>query len=46
MKIICFGTPFFTSEIIRNISDDHEILCIVTTEDTKQGRGKKYYHQM
>ena len=41
MKIICFGTPFFTSQIIRNISDDHEILCVVTTEDTQQGRGKK-----
>ena len=32
---------FFTSQIIRNISDDHEILCVVTTEDTQQGRGKR-----
>ena len=41
MKIICFGTPSFTSEIIKNIERCNDIVCIVTTEDTQKGRGKK-----
>ena len=41
MKIICFGTPSFTSEIIKNIERFNDIVCIVTTEDTQKGRGKK-----
>jgi len=41
MKIICFGTPSFTSEIIRKINRLHDIVCIVTTEDSQKGRGKK-----
>ena len=41
MKIICFGTPRFTSEIIKNIERCNDIVCIVTTEDTQKGRGKK-----
>ena len=41
MKIICFGTPCFTSEIIKNIERCNDIVCIVTTEDTQKGRGKK-----
>ena len=41
MKIICFGTPSFTSEIIKIIEKCNDIVCIVTTEDTQKGRGKK-----
>ena len=41
MKIICFGTPSFTSEIIKNIERCNDIVCIVTSEDTQKGRGKK-----
>ncbi|MFL2576715.1 MAG: methionyl-tRNA formyltransferase [Flavobacteriales bacterium] len=41
MKIICFGTPSFASEIIKNIERCNDIVCIVTTEDTQKGRGKK-----
>ena len=41
MKIICFGTPSFTSEIIKNIERCNDIVCIVTTEDIQKGRGKK-----
>ena len=43
MKIICFGTPSFTSEIIKNIERCNDIVCIVTTEDTQKGRGKKIF---
>ena len=34
----CFGTPSFTSEIIKNIERCNDIVCIVTTEDTQKGR--------
>ena len=41
MKIIFFGTPNFSSQILKEISKNNDILCVVTGEDSKQGRGKK-----
>ena len=42
MKIIFFGTPQFASEILQKIISKHEVVCVVTTLDTKKGRGKKF----
>ena len=42
MKIIFFGTPNFASEILKSIYKEHEVLSIVTAEDSQKGRGKKY----
>jgi len=41
MKIIFFGTPNFSSQILREISKNNDILCVVTSEDSQKGRGKK-----
>ena len=41
MKIIFFGTPNFSSQILKEISKNNDILCVVTSEDSKKGRGKK-----
>tara|TARA_B110000263_G_scaffold7546_1_gene6441 strand:- start:4814 stop:5785 length:972 start_codon:yes stop_codon:yes gene_type:complete len=41
MKIIFFGTPDFSSQILKAINKDHEVLSIVTAEDSQKGRGKK-----
>ena len=42
MKIIFFGTPNFSSQILKEILIGNEILAIVTTEDSQRGRGKKF----
>jgi len=42
MKIIFFGTPNFASQILKSIHKEHEVLSIVTAEDSQKGRGKKY----
>jgi methionyl-tRNA formyltransferase len=41
MKIIFFGTPNFSSQILKEISKKNDILCVVTSEDSQKGRGKK-----
>jgi len=41
MKIIFFGTPNFSSQILRKISKNNDILCVVTSEYSQKGRGKK-----
>ena len=42
MKIIFFGTPNFSSQILKEILIGNEILAIITTEDSQRGRGKKF----
>ena len=42
MKIVFFGTPDFSSQILKKILNGNEILSIVTTEDSQKGRGKKF----
>ena len=42
MKIVFFGTPDFSSQILKKILYGNEILSIVTAEDSQKGRGKKF----
>lgn len=41
MKIVFFGTPSFASIILDEIINNHNVVGIVTSTDTKKGRGKK-----
>ena len=41
MRIIFFGTPSFASQILQSIRRNHEVVSIVTAEDSQKGRGKK-----
>ena len=41
MNIIFFGTPKFASEILKEISKKNNVVAIVTSVDSKKGRGKK-----
>ena len=41
MNIIFFGTPKFASEILNEISKKNNVVAIVTSVDSKKGRGKK-----
>ena len=42
MKIVFFGTPDFSSQILKKILNGNEIVSIVTAEDSQKGRGKKF----
>ena len=42
MKIVFFGTPGFSSQILKKILSGNEIVSIVTAEDSQKGRGKKF----
>ena len=42
MKIVFFGTPDFSSQILKKILYGNEIVSIVTAEDSQKGRGKKF----
>ena len=42
MKIVFFGTPGFSSQILKKILYGNEIVSIVTAEDSQKGRGKKF----
>ena len=42
MKIVFFGTPDFSSQILKKILNGNEIVSIVTVEDSQKGRGKKF----
>ena len=42
MKIVFFGTPDFSSQILKKILSGNEIVSIVTAEDSQKGRGKKF----
>ena len=42
MKIVFFGTPDFSSQILKKILNGNEIISIVTAEDSQKGRGKKF----
>ena len=42
MKIVFFGTPDFSSQILKKILYVNEIVSIVTAEDSQKGRGKKF----
>ena len=44
MNIIFFGTPKFASEILKEISKKNNVVAIVTSVDSKKGRGKKIQH--
>ena len=46
MNIIFFGTPKFASEILKEISKKNNVVAIVTSVDSKKGRGKKFNIQM
>ncbi len=41
MKIVFMGTPVFADYILRDLIDNHEVLAVVTRQDTRSGRGKK-----
>ena len=44
MKIIFFGTPSFSANTLEYlIKNGHEILAVVSTPDSKRGRGKKIH---
>ena len=41
MKTVFMGTPDFAAAILKDlIEGGHEVLCSVTKEDTRKGRGK------
>ena len=42
MKIVFFGTPDFSGQILKKILNGNEIVSIVTAEDSQKGRGKKF----
>ena len=44
MNIVFFGTPKFASEILKEISKKNNVVAIVTSIDSKKGRGKKIQH--
>ena len=42
LKIIFFGTPDFAVESLDSIyKSKHKLLCVVTSNDKKSGRGMK-----
>ena len=42
MKIVFFGTPYFSSCILESIlNTNFELKCVITSADSKSGRGKK-----
>ena len=42
MKIVFFGTPYFSSCILESILNTNiELKCVITSADSKSGRGKK-----
>ena len=42
MRIVFFGTPYFSSCILQAIlNTNYEVKCVITSADSKSGRGKK-----
>jgi len=42
MRIVFFGTPYFSSCILKAIlKTKYEVKCVITSADSKSGRGKK-----
>ena len=42
MRIVFFGTPYFSSCILQAIlNTNYEFKCVITSADSKKGRGKK-----
>ena len=41
MRIVFFGTPYFSSCILKAIlKTNYEVKCVITSADSKSGRGK------
>ena len=40
-KIIFFGTPDFAVKSLKAINDNFDVVCVVTSQDKKSGRGLK-----
>ena len=41
IKIIFFGTPDFAVKSLKAINDNFDVVCVVTSQDKKSGRGLK-----
>ena len=45
MRIVFFGTPYFSATNLNAlINQGHNIVAVVTSTDSRKGRGKKLTH--
>lgn len=42
MKIAFFGTPDFASTVLKSLINKHKVVCVITAQDRRRGRGKKF----